>query len=142
MEFDHQLTIARPAPEVFARLCDWSGHPEWIEGLTASAALDPTPGVGQRFRQRLERGPLHIDLEGRVTEYAPPRRLAFEATARDAHLGIALDLVEVGAGTQLTQRSTVRLESFVLRLMAGKIRAELEQKQRADLERLRALLEG
>ncbi len=142
MEISHEIAIARPAAEVFAALVDWERHPEWIEGLVASEALDGRPALGQRFRQRLERGPLVIELEGEVVDFSEPTRLGFEARARDVRMTSRVELVEQEGSTRLSNRTLIELESFLLKMLASKLRAELEAKQEQDLARLKRRLEG
>ncbi|MEO0653097.1 MAG: SRPBCC family protein [Planctomycetota bacterium] len=141
MEFSHEIDIQRPAEAVFARLVDWDSHPEWIEGLVTSRATGGD-GVGQRFAQTLERGPLRIELDGQVVEHSAPRSLGFEASAKDVRLTVRVELDASDATTRLRQHTAVTLESFVLKMMASKVKDELQSKQATDLERLKQLLEA
>ena len=142
MELEHEIAIRTAPEQVFARLIDWAGHPEWIEGLVASEALDGDVAVGQRFRQELQHGPLRIELDGEVTELLHPTRLGFEARARDVVLDCRIELSPVADGTRLRQRTEIKLESFMLKMMASRVADELGTKQAADLERLKAVLES
>ncbi|MHC4263641.1 MAG: SRPBCC family protein [Planctomycetota bacterium] len=142
MDIEHELAIARPREDVFDLLVDWSRHPEWVSGLVSSEADGARAEAGQGFKQQLEHGPLRIDLEGRVTDLAAPEQIACEAQARDVRLVWRFELEGTEDGTRLRQRTTVSLESFMLKMMASRVKSELESKQAADLARLKALLES
>ncbi|QDU66819.1 SRPBCC family protein [Engelhardtia mirabilis] len=146
MEIEHQIDIAVPPAELYPRIATSAGQLEWIGGLVSAAptegSADALPEVGTRFRQRLERGPIHIDLEGRVTVAQAPIRFGFEAEGRDVTFTVQVELVAAGSGTRMRQKTVVGLGNFALKLMSGKIRSELDQKQTEDLARLKQLAEA
>lgn len=146
MEIAQSVDVACSPEHLYKLVATQADQLRWVGGLKsatsdsreASALLQ----VGDPFRQRLERGPVQLDLEGTVTAAEAGARFAFEASARDVRFSVDVRLEATAGGTRLTQRSTVELENFALKLMASKIRAELETKGTEDLARLKALGEG
>ena len=77
----HQVTIRRPANEVFAFIADGLNGPKWRPGIV-DIALVSGSGVGATYKQGVKGpGGRRIDADYRVTTYEPNSRLAFEAIA-------------------------------------------------------------
>ena len=146
MEIEHQIEIAVSPEQLYPWIATQERQRQWIGGLVSAAPTsgsdDALPTVGTSFRQRIEHGPVHFDLEGRVTEAAAPERFAFEAEGRDVSFSVEVELNDSSGGTRIRQRTVVALGNFALKLMAKKIRTELEKKQGEDLARLKGLAEG
>ena len=80
-EARHQVTIRRPASEVFAFIADGLNGPKWRTGIIDIAHVSGT-GVGATYKQGVKGpGGRRIDADYRVTTYEPNSRLAFEAIA-------------------------------------------------------------
>ena len=77
-----------------------------------------------------------------MTAAEEPGRFAFRAEGRDFTFTVELRLEASGDGTKVRQRTQVELGNFALKLMASKIRDELERKQQDDLARLKQLAEA
>ena len=77
----HQVTIRRPASEVFAFIADGLNGPRWRSGIT-DIALVSGSGVGATYKQGVKGpGGRRVDADYRITTYEPNSRLAFEAIA-------------------------------------------------------------
>lgn len=144
MDIEHEIEVAASPEDVYPWVATQERQLQWIGGLVSArpteGSADALPSVGDRFTQRVERGPLHLDLEGTVTVAEAPTRYAFRASGRDFDFVVDLELAATNGGTRVRQRSTVELGNFALKLMASKIRSELETKQREDLQRLAGLV--
>jgi uncharacterized membrane protein len=78
---EHSVTVERPIEEVFAFLADGKNDPRWRSGVLDIERV-AGEGVGARYRQGVK-GPMgrRVAADYEVTEFAPPRALAFRATA-------------------------------------------------------------
>src|SRR5258706_11546251 len=77
----HQVTIRRPATEVFTFVADGLNGPKWRPGIT-DIALVSGSGVGATYKQGVKGpGGRRIDADYRVTAFEPSHRIAFEAIA-------------------------------------------------------------
>lgn len=80
VRYESQVMIRRPVGEVFERLADLSGYAGWMHrnGLFRGCRLTSEPPV--------QAGTTYVDstwmgaFRGEVTEFEPPRRIAFTET--------------------------------------------------------------
>ena len=79
-EARHEVTIRRPASEVFAFLADGLNGPKCPTGILDIAHVSGT-GVGATYKQGVKGPGGRVDADYRVTTYEPNSRLAFEAIA-------------------------------------------------------------
>lgn len=79
---EHQVTIDRPAEEVFAFLANGANNPRWQPPVIETTQTDPTLGVNTRFHQTM-RHPLgfKVPADYQITTYEPGRELALETTS-------------------------------------------------------------
>jgi carbon monoxide dehydrogenase subunit G len=136
VELEH-VVPASPAA-VFAVLSDPTRRPEWQEGTSAVALLDPPPiGLGSRWTEH-QRGV--GDVEAEVTGFASGERWAEAGATAAGTAEVDVTLHPDPAGTRLA----VHLE---LRLRGARKLAEIalgpiaRSRMEADLVRLAALLE-
>jgi carbon monoxide dehydrogenase subunit G len=110
------VTIPRPREAVFAFIADGENAQRWRSGVLDVRHVSGT-GVGAAYKQGV-RGPggRRVDADYVVTEYEPPRRLAFRTTAGPVRPTGEYRLEEEGTGTRLT---------FSLRADLGGIRGLL-----------------
>jgi carbon monoxide dehydrogenase subunit G len=140
MELEQSILIPAPPAAVYARLADASTWPEWQTDV-ANVVLERGAGsaVGDRFTQRVERGPISVDLEVRVRTADPPERLVHESENEQLTITTQHRLAPEGQGTRLVQHLDLELQSFALQLLSSRIRGAVEEKQRRDLEALAQL---
>ena len=79
IQLEFERTIERPIEEVFARLVDIDAYEEWLPPsyiFKGGGVVKPDQeiGLGTRFTDETPMGTFH----GEVTEFEPPRRVAFE----------------------------------------------------------------
>ena len=117
----HQVTIARPAADVFAFIADGLTSPQWRPGVM-DVALVSGSGVGAVYKQGV-RGPggRRVDADYRVTASEPGRRLAFEAIAGPVRPTGEYLLEDVDGGTLLTFSLQAALTGFKKLLMGGAV---------------------
>jgi len=83
---ENEITIARPATEVYAFLADGLNNPAWRRGVQSIALQSGTPGeTGAVYNQTLT-GPRGKPIQGdyRITTADPGRALAFQVIAGPA----------------------------------------------------------
>jgi uncharacterized protein YndB with AHSA1/START domain len=137
----HEVTIRRPADEVFAFIADGLNGPKWRPGMT-DIALVSGSGVGATYKQGV-RGPAgrRIAADYRVTEYEPNRRLAFEAIAGPVRPAGEFVLEQLADGTRLTFSLKAELGGIKKLLMGGAVQKTMDAEVAAT-ERLKELLES
>ena len=81
----HSIEINRPAEEVFAYLEQVDRHNEWQGSLVSTTVeTDGPTRVGTRVIERRNVPGGTRDFSYQITEYDPPRKTSFRATAVDA----------------------------------------------------------
>ena len=98
---EHSVTVERPIDEVFAFLADGENDPRWRSGVLDIERV-AGEGVGARYRQRVK-GPMgrRVAADYEVTEFVPPRVLAFRATAGPVRPEGRYQLEPAGDGTRV-----------------------------------------
>ena len=140
-EARHQVTIRRPAGEVFAFLADGLNGPKWRPGII-DIALVSGNGVGATYTQGVKGpGGRRVDADYRVTAYEPDARLAFEAIAGPVRPTGEYVLEEVEGGTRLTFALRAELGGIKKLLMGGAVQKTMDSEVEAT-ERLKSLLES
>ncbi len=77
-EARHQVTIRRPASDVFGFIADGLNGPKWRCGILDIAHASGS-GVGATYKRGVKGpGGRRIDADYRVTAFEPNSRLAFE----------------------------------------------------------------
>jgi len=75
-----EVTIDRPADQVFEVLSDPTTFPDWLVGAQRIVRTDATwPAVGSRFHHRVGWGPLRVPGSTTVRRCSPPRLLQLSA---------------------------------------------------------------
>ncbi len=95
-----ELTIDRPAEEVFDAIADFSTAQDWDPGVARSTATSRPPiGAGARFDLVLRMGPLTPTFTYETDHYERPRRVRH----RTAHpLAVGVDDITVTATSETT----------------------------------------
>jgi len=98
-------TAAAPVEAVWELLVDTDRYAEWIESTTEVLRSDGAARLGATFVERSRiSGFWMATIHWTVTECEPERRLAFKGSgvAVLSDLGFSVDLVEIGAATEVT----------------------------------------
>ena len=140
-EARHQVTIRKPASEVFGFIADGLDGPKWRSGVLDIAHVSGS-GVGATYKQGVKGpGGRRIDADYRVTTYEPNSRLAFEAIAGPVRPRGQYVLEEVDGATRLTFALHAELGGIKTLLMGGAVQKTMDSEVEAT-ERLRSLLES
>jgi uncharacterized protein YndB with AHSA1/START domain len=138
-----EVTIRRPASEVFAFLSDGANNKLWRPDVVEVECVTSGPvGVGTVFRQVHGGGPLGRTLRAdyEITDFQPDTRLAFRVVAGPARPVGSYRLNEAGGST------TVHFElhwepTGMKRVLAGPVAKQMPR-EIANLERMKAVLEA
>jgi hypothetical protein len=125
--------IDASANAVWDLICDLRRVPEWVEGTVAMTRMsEPIAAAGVTYSERTRvAGPVVIPTHWEITEFEPPRRQVHEGRGRLGNGTLVLEVEPDGEAARYTQ--TVRLRSFLGRLLEPRLRSSLE----ANVEGLR-----
>ena len=143
MKFEAELTIARPAHEVWAYAADIARHPDWMNVTDAIVTSGDGSQVGARGWEGMSFGPFHFKVGFEVTEAEPGRRIRWQTTGGAPFDGnLVLDLAPEGpSATRATYRSTLVLRGL-WRLAAPLIKMEGRAGLPRELRRLKTQVEN
>jgi uncharacterized protein YndB with AHSA1/START domain len=138
--FSHTVEIPRPPEEVFPWLLEEDKVPQWTSDLERYE-VEGSLGVGARAVQRLSlAGGLVLNME--ITSYDPPRGASTVFETNGVKVSSAYVLAPNGGSTRLTQTLDAKASGLTARMLIPIVQGRLEGKLKADLERLRELLEA
>lgn len=82
---ENEITIDRPATEVYAFLADGLNNPAWRRTVQSIALKSGFPGASGAVYSQTLTGPRGKSIQGdyRITTAEPGRSLAFQVTAPD-----------------------------------------------------------
>ena len=135
----NEIVIDRPPDEVFAFLADPANDTKWRPGVLDMKRVSGE-GVGARHAQGV-RGPggRRIDADIEITEYEPPRALAFQTVTGPVRPRGRYELAPAAGGTRV--RFSLEAEVGGLkRLMAPMVQKTMDAEV-GNLERLKQALE-
>jgi uncharacterized membrane protein len=137
----HEVTITRPATEVFAFVADGLNAPRWRPGVVDVASVSGA-GLGAVYKQGVKGpGGRRIDADYRITAYEPNRRLAFEAIAGPVRPTGQFDFDDADGATRLRFALQADLSGIKKLLMGGAVQKTMDAEVAAT-ERLKELLEA
>ena len=142
VEFELEVSIARPVAEVFAYVTDVRNLPAWQESaLEAEWEGDGPVAIGSRIREKRTFLGRTAESELEVTGYAPDRRFDVEALTGPIRFRIRHSFEEIGGKTLLRVRAEAETGGM-LRLAGPMVARQAERQFRSDLERLKDVLES
>lgn len=140
-EARHELTIPRPAGQVFAFVADGLNGPKWRSGILDIAHVSGS-GVGTSYKQGVKGpGGRRVDADYQITVYEPNTRLAFKTTAGPVRPTGEYRFEEVDGGTRLTFALQAELGGIKKLLMSGAVQKTMDAEVAAT-EQLKSVLES
>ncbi len=137
----HEVTIHRPAADVFAFIADGMNGPKWRPGVLDTEHVSGS-GVGATYKQGVKGpGGRRVDADYRVTRFEPNSGLAFVAIAGPVRPTGEFVLQEIPDGTRLTFSLDAQLGGIKKLLMGGAVQKTMDAEVAAT-ERLKELLES
>jgi uncharacterized protein YndB with AHSA1/START domain len=138
-----EITIARPAEEVWAVAADTSRHPRWMTVESAEALKGDGSHQGDRGRERARMGPMSFTSEFTVTEAVPGRRIVWRVDSGppyDGHFFLVLTPLDASA-TRARYGAELRMKGF-MRLLEPFMGGEAKSEVANELAKLKALVES
>jgi Polyketide cyclase / dehydrase and lipid transport len=134
--------IARPREEVASFAADPSNATAWYRNIEAASWETPPPlAVGSRFRFRARFLGRTLDYAYEVKEFVPAERLVMSMTAGPFPMETTYVWEDVADGTAMTLRNRGETRKY-FGLLEGVVEAAMRRANRADLARLKAILEA
>lgn len=138
--FSHSIDVPKPPSEVFPWLLEEDKVPKWTSDLERYDVDGPL-GKGTRVTQKLTlAGGLALDME--ITEYTPPSGAATAFETNGVKVTSAYIVDAVDGGTRVTQTLEAKASGFTAKMLIPIVQGRLETKLKADLDRLKTLLDG
>ncbi|MEA2537728.1 MAG: hypothetical protein QOF11_1962 [Chloroflexota bacterium] len=138
-----RVAIDAPIGVVWARLADIPSQPQWMTEMSAVRVITPGPvGVGTRAEADVRILGITVRDPVEVVEFSPPHRFAIRHEGRFEGSGVfILDTVDGGQGTHVDWAEI--LVPPILPTLGAMVQGPILQRIfQADLERLKALVEG
>ena len=143
MRCESTVTIGKAPDAVFPWLIEADKVPQWMSGMERYEPVEAGPlRVGSRIRQRMTVSGYALEFDLEVAELAPPGRAVLRFEGSGFKAANEYTVTEVAGGARVTWVVSGDTTSFKAKLIAPMVQAKLQEKQDADLARLRALLEG
>ena len=138
---ERTIVINRQIGEVFAFVADGEKAQQWRSGVLE---ISKKSGDGQDaiYRQVVSGpGGRKVDADYRVTDYQPPKHLAFRAIAGPVRPEGSYDLSETDGKTSLTFKLSAELGGWKKWLMGGQVQKTMDAEM-AALDKLKQVLES
>jgi hypothetical protein len=137
-----EIEIERPRAEV----ADFASEPDnattWYRNIEAAAwETAPLLAVGSRFRFRARFLGRTLEYTYEVVEHEPHERLVMAMSDGPFAMETTYGWSDTARGTKMTLRNRGEPEGF-MRMMRGVLAAAMRRANRADLARLKRLLEA
>lgn len=137
---EHTVRIDRPPAEVFSYLTDVEKLPEW-QSSAVEACAEGEMGMGTQIREIRNFLGRRAESTLEVIEYEPGRKFSLRVLTGPLPFEVRHELSPENGGTRLdwvAEADTSRFPKLAVRMMAG----TAERQFKADLERLKRMLEG
>lgn len=134
--------IARAREEVASFAADPSNATRWYRNIeTASWETPPPIAVGSRFRFRARFLGRTLEYAYEVQAFVPNERLVMSMTSGPFPMETSYVWEDAAGGTTMTLRNRGETKRY-FRLLDGVVEAAIRRANRADLTRLKTILEA
>ncbi len=138
-----EMTIARPAEEVWAVAADTLRHPRWMTVESAEALKGDGSHEGDRGRERGRMGPMSFMGEFTVTEAMPGQRITWRVDSGPPYDGhFFLELTPIDASTTRARYGADLRMKGLMRLLEPFMGGEAKSEIANELAKLKALVES
>jgi len=137
-----QIEIARPRGDVASFTADPMRAPEWYANIEQVAwETEPPLSVGSRFRFHARFLGRSLEYTYEVLAYGPGERLVMSTTSGPFPMETTYAWSDSFGGTRMTLRNRGEPEGY-FKLVSGPLSMAMGRANRADLARLKSLLEA
>lgn len=141
MQVERSVTISRHIKQVFAFVSNPDNNPRWQPDVIEHRKLtDGQMSVGTKFRHVSKFMGRRIEVIGRVTEYEPNRKIAFQVESGTLPYTIEYLMAPVNNATKFTYASVAQIDGL-LKLTQPLMVIAAKRVIDGDLARLKELLE-
>jgi uncharacterized protein YndB with AHSA1/START domain len=138
VNYRENITIDRPAADVFLFVADVTRHPSWMGGAGATVMTDGPVQPGYRYRYAADEG----DLEMEVTDFQPGRSFSARTLSGPFRWAGTFE-VEADGDARSVVRSTGSVQlTGIRRLLEPFMGGEVRKREHEELVRLKGLAEG
>lgn len=138
--FSHSIDVSKPPSEVFPWLLEEDKVPQWTSDLERYD-VDGALGTGTTVTQKLTlAGGLALAMQ--ITAYDPPRGAATAFETNGVKVESEYTVEDTGSGSRVTQTLEAKASGFAAKMLIPIVQGRLETKLKADLDRLKTVLEG
>lgn len=142
IQVDSAIVIARQQDEVFRFVTNPRNDREWVGFAIDARPITSTPiGVGTRFEQVGSVMGLQVHVVWEITHFEPHDRMVARTLSGPAEFIGTYSLEQAGEGTRVRKSGQIYF-SGVLRTMEPVLEPIFQTELRADLKRLKRLLES
>ena len=139
---EHEVTINRPAAEVFEYMTRLEELPRWQESCHEVQLQGQGPvGVGTQWTEKRTVMGRESEVEMEVVEYEPNRRFAVRSRSGPVGLSIEHDLEPAGDGTRVRVVGEAQL-GRLSKLAGPMVKRQARQMFETDFARLKQELES
>ncbi|HEY7269731.1 MAG TPA: SRPBCC family protein [Dehalococcoidia bacterium] len=140
--FEAKTDIKASPQQVFDYVSDMTKHGEWgAYGLEVTQTSGSGPGMGATYASTAKNFGTQREQQT-VTAFDPGRRFAFQSKGALGLAEHAFDLSGSDGSTSVTKSMELVQPSFLARVMSFRIKGAQPKELAADLERIKAKLEG
>ena len=142
MRFEEQITVGAPASKVFDYVSDFQHHEDWSANrLKVTKTSDGPTAVGSTFSTEAHQFGTQRE-KSTITDVTPGSLFGWDSVGLLGTIHHWFSVSEAGGSTTVTKGLDVTKPSFMGKLMGWRIKRAAPTGLRADLEKIKATLEG
>ncbi len=142
-KFEHTITIECSTSKVFAFLRDFTNTPQWQDGTGGVTIYPPDKPlkIGSMVTRERKIGYADMLFNADVIDYKPNKLIEMEGVLGRLPFNDAYEFSAAGRSTRL-KHTRITGGGWTMRLLAPFTPRRINRTMKADLERLKALLES
>ena len=143
ISYDSQVTIDRPAAEVWAVMQDESKLPDWIEGFQRTEHVSGTPGqVGSVSNVYVDEGGQESMMTETITELIPYQKMGMNFKLEGfMDMDYEMRLEDQGSTTLITSSSVTRGQGFISKCIVAWMKGAMKKQEDKNMAKLKSLVE-
>ena len=143
VRFEHEEVIETDPARAFALIDDLPSTAKWLPPCVSLAKVGAGPNAaGDSLRYVYKQGGKQAEMEGKIVERVPGRRLHCIYSDGQFEVSVDLHVAPSGASTLTTHIIEITPKSFMGRLMSPLIRLGVRKQTREAAANLKRLLES